>query len=242
MANSRQRKLPKQLPKQLPKLVNQLLLVFSSFLYGILLAVIAAVAIAGKNLAILIGDQLLYKIMLLGEVLRAIDLMQISNIIIFAWLGMGCGLVTWLLPLNIGRRVSAIALILLIPLVLSTAPIVRYYDWLGKIEENQKISGEQAIKLTDNFLQKHTWKTGILGFYFYTGQMPLLPSSQEEMQDFTQVSRNMNSQFVRFTGIPPAIISFLMTMCFWLLRIFYGAIAIVASIIHFQEGLRLVKR
>jgi hypothetical protein len=33
-----------------------------------------------------------------------------------------------------------------------------------------------------------------------------------------------------------------MTMCFWLLRIFYGAIAIVASIIHFQEGLRLVKR
>lgn len=234
MANSRK--------KSSSKLVNQLLLVSNSFLYGVLLAVITGVAIAGKNLAILIGDQLIYKIMLLGELLRAIDLMQISNIIIFAWLGMGCGLVTWLLPLNMGRRMSAIALILLIPLVLSTTPIVRYYNWLDKIGENQKITANQAIKLTDNFLQKYSGETGILGFYLYTGTMPLLPQSQMEMKDFTQIGKNINSQFVRFTGVPPAIISFLMTMCFWLLRIFYGAIAIVASIIHFQEGLRLVKR
>ena len=212
------------------------------FFYFFLGALIVALAILFKVSAIILADKYLYNILFVGDLLRGIEIIELLNILVFAMLGMVFGIAAALLPRKIGRKVSAILLIVLVPIVFITTPISRYYLWLEKVGADSGLGLEQTEVIGNSFLLKKVGVPGFLGFYLYTGKFPVLPAKKSEMMEMERLEKSVNSRFVRLTGIPPTVINWLMILCFWLIRIFYFLIAVFATINHFHQGLRFAKR
>ena len=219
-----------------------LLYLIGGLAYIISAAIIVGIAITAKVVAVQIADRLLYSIIIFGDLLRGIEIVELFNIVVFAVVGMGFGLATGFLPSNIGRKLSAVFLIVLVPIIFMTTQVVRYDIWLHEVADNEHISIERSAKIANNFLQNRVGEDGIIGFYIYTGQFPILPTKKTQMKEVFFLEKNANSKFVQVTGIPPGIISFTMSLCFWTIRGFYFLIAVVTTIGHFREGVKIAKR
>jgi hypothetical protein len=219
-----------------------LLQTFGFFFYLVLGGLIVAIAILFKVSAIILADKYLYNILFLGDLLRGIEIIELLNILVFAMLGMVFGIAAALLPRKIGRQVSAVLLIILVPIVFITTPIARYYLWLEKVGADSGLDIEQTEVIGNSFFLKKVGVTGFVGFYLYTGKFPVLPAKKSEMIEMERLEKSVNSRFVRLTGIPPTVINWLMILCFWLIRVFYFLIAVFATINHFHQGLKLAKR
>ena len=205
-------------------------------------AMIVGISVLIKFVALMLADKILYTILILGDLLRGIEIIELLNILIFAFIGMGFGLATRLLKPQYGRQVSAFLLIAIVPLVFMSTPIIRYNHWLEKVEELDKLSPTETITLTNSFLKKQVGMQGFLGYYFYTGQFPVIPANQSEMKDLDRFEKKVNSRFVQLTGLAPTIVSWSMLICFWLIRIFYFSIAVIATIVHFRQGIAIARR
>lgn len=203
---------------------------------------IVGISVLIKFVALMLADKILYTILILGDLLRGIEIIELLNILIFAFIGMGFGLATRLLKPQYGRQVSAILLIAIVPLVFMSTPIIRYNHWLEKVEELDKLSPAETTTLTNSFLKKQVGMQGFLGYYFYTGQFPVIPANQSEMKDLDRFEKKVNSRFVQLTGLAPTIVSWSMLICFWLIRIFYFSIAVIATIVHFRQGIAIARR
>lgn len=205
-------------------------------------AMIVGISVLIKFVALMLADKILYTILILGDLLRGIEIIELLNILVFAFIGMGFGLATRLLKPQYGRQVSAFLLIAIVPLVFMSTPIIRYNHWLEKVEEVDKLSPAETTKLTNSFLKKQVGMQGFLGYYFYTGQFPVIPTNQSEMKDLDRFEKKVNSRFVQLTGLAPTIVSWSMLICFWLIRIFYFSIAVIATIVHFRQGIAIARR
>jgi len=205
-------------------------------------AMIVGISVLIKFVALMLADKILYTILILGDLLRGIEIIELLNILIFAFIGMGFGLATRLLKPQYGRQVSAFLLIAIVPLVFMSTPIIRYNHWLEKVEELDKLSPAETTTLTNSFLKKQVGMQGFIGYYFYTGQFPVIPTNQSEMKDLDRFEKKVNSRFVQLTGLAPTIVSWSMLICFWLIRIFYFSIAVIATIVHFRQGIAIARR
>jgi hypothetical protein len=205
-------------------------------------AMIVGISVMIKFVALMLADKILYTILILGDLLRGIEIIELLNILIFAFIGMGFGLATRLLKPQYGRQVSAFLLIAIVPLVFMSTPIIRYNHWLEKVEELDKLSPTETTTLTNSFLKKQVGMQGFIGYYFYTGQFPVIPANQSEMKDLDRFEKKVNSRFVQLTGLAPTIVSWSMLICFWLIRIFYFSIAVIATIVHFRQGIAIARR
>lgn len=203
---------------------------------------IVGISVLIKFVALMLADKILYTILILGDLLRGIEIIELLNILVFAFIGMGFGLATRLLKPQYGRQVSAFLLIAIVPLVFMSTPIIRYNHWLEKVEELDKLSPAETTTLTNSFLKKQVGMQGFLGYYFYTGQFPVIPANQSEMKDLDRFEKKVNSRFVQLTGLAPTIVSWSMLICFWLIRIFYFSIAVIATIVHFRQGIAIARR
>ncbi|MFM9264151.1 hypothetical protein [Tychonema sp. BBK16] len=210
--------------------------------YLVSAVMIVGISVLIKFVALMLADKLLYTILILGDLLRGIEIIELLNILVFAFIGMGFGLATRLLKPEYGRKVSAILLIAIVPLVFMSTPIIRYNSWLDKVEESDKLSSAETTTLTNSFLKKQVGIEGFLGYYFYTGQFPVIPTNKSEMKDLDSFEKKVNSRFVQLTGAAPTIVSWSMLICFWLIRIFYFSIAVIATIAHFRQGVVLARR
>ncbi len=204
--------------------------------------VLVGISVLIKFVALMLADKILYTILILGDLLRGIEIIELLNILVFAFIGMGFGLATRLLKAEYGRKVSAILLIAIVPLVFMSTPIIRYNYWLQKVEESEKLSPAATTTLTNSFLKKQVGIEGFLGYYFYTGQFPVIPTNKSEMKDLDSFEKKVNSRFVQLTGAAPTIVSWSMLICFWLIRIFYFCIAVIATIAHFRQGVVIARR
>lgn len=218
------------------------LYILSILAYLVCAVGIVCLAILMKIVGLLLADKLLYPIFIIGDLLRGIEIVELLNILVFAIVGMAFGLATFLLHPKFGRQISATFLIFLVPLIVISSQVFRYDSWLKNVGIEERLSPVEATKITNDFLQRRVKSQGFLGFYLYTAQFPVLPTKQSEMNDLDNFEKKVNSRFVQLTGIPPTVVTWLMSICFWCLRIFYFAIAIIATIAHFREGLRLVRR
>jgi hypothetical protein len=205
-------------------------------------AIIVGVSVTIKLAALLLADRALYTILIIGDLLRGIEIVELLNILVFAFIGMGFGVAAALLPPNYGRKISAIALIAIVPLVFMSTPIFRYHLWLQKVGEQDSLLPAETAKLTDSFLSKKVGSPGFIGYYLYTAQFPVIPTKQSEMKDLDKFEKKVNSRFVQLTGVAPTIVSWAMLICFWLIRIFYFCIAVIATIAHFRDGIVIARR
>lgn len=214
--------------------------ILCAFMFVFCVVVLAGVAIAIKVLILKLAHQFIYPIFMFGDLLRGLEIIDLLNILVFAIVGMGLGLATGLLPTPNARKISTFFLILLIPLILAVPQIVKYNLWVGDIAQDDDIPVSQAQTVADNFLQRRINRDGVFGFYLYTGQFPMIPTRQVQMQELERLEKQVNSKFVRVSGIPPTLITIIMGVCFWGIRMFYFAIAVITAIAHYREGLRIV--
>ncbi|MDQ2098405.1 MAG: hypothetical protein QQW96_12250 [Tychonema bourrellyi B0820] len=225
------------------KQIGSILLYFLGAIgYLAIAVVIVGTSVLIKFVALMLADKILYTILILGDLLRGIEIIELLNLLVFAFIGMGFGLATRLLKPEYGRKVSAILLTAIVPLVFMSTPIIRYNSWLDKVEESDNLSRAETTTLTNSFLKKQVGIQGFLGYYFYTGQFPVIPTKQSEMKDLDSFEKKINSKFVQLTGAAPTIVSWSMLICFWVIRIFYFSIAVIATIAHFRQGVVIARR
>ena len=210
--------------------------------YLAIAATIIGVSILIKFSALVLADRVLYTILIIGDLLRGIEIIELLNILVFAFIGMGFGVATKLLPPKYARKISAALLIPIVPLVFMSTPAIRYNSWLEKVGESDNLLPAETATLTNSFLNRKVGVQGFLGYYVYTGQFPVIPTKQSAMKDLDSFEKKVNSKFVQFTGVAPTIVSWSMRVCFWLIRIFYFCIAVIATIAHFREGVRIAGR
>ncbi|WP_293143509.1 MULTISPECIES: hypothetical protein [unclassified Microcoleus] len=210
--------------------------------YLAIAAIIVGVSILIKFAALLLADKLLYTILIIGDLLRGIEIIELLNILVFAFIGMGFGIATKLLHPKYSRQISAALLIPIVPIVFMSTPAIRYNSWLDKVAESDNLSPTETATLTNSFLKRKVGVERFLGYYVYTGQFPVIPTKQSEMKDLDSFEKKVNSRFVQLTGVAPTIVSWSMRVCFWLIRIFYFCIAVIATIVHFREGVRIAGR
>ncbi|MGB3532035.1 MAG: hypothetical protein WBA13_00800 [Microcoleaceae cyanobacterium] len=210
--------------------------------YGICAVILVSIAATLKVIALILAHNFLYPIFVFGDLLRGLELINLLNLLVFAVVGMGLGLATALLPINNGRKISSGFLIILIPVILAIPQFVKYDLWLNDIVVDDNIPKPQAQQVADSFLKRRINHNGVFGFYIYTGQFPMVPTRISQMQDLEKLEKQVNSKFVKFSGIPPALINIIMGICFWGIRLFYFGIAAITAISHFKEGLKIVGR
>lgn len=205
-------------------------------------AIIVGVSVTIKFAALLLADRLLYTILIIGDLLRGIEIIELLNILVFAFIGMGFGVAAVLLPPKYGRKISAAVLIVIVPLVFMSTPVIRYNLWLQSVGEENDLLPVETGQLTNSFLNKQVGNSGFLGYYLYTAQFPVIPTKESGMKDLDSFEKKVNSRFVQLTGAAPTIVTWAMLVCFWLTRIFYFSIAVIATIAHFREGIVIARR
>lgn len=215
---------------------------FSAFLFVGCAVILVAIAIALKVVALKLAHQFIYPIFMFGDLLRGLEIIDLLNILVFAIVGMGFGLATGLLPIPEARKISTFFLVLLIPIILAIPQIVKYNLWVEDIAIDDEIPLPQAETVADSFLKRRINHDGVFGFYLYTGQFPMIPTRQIQMQELERLEKQVNSKFVRVSGVPPTVVTLLMGICFWGIRVFYLAVAVITTIAHYREGLKIVAK
>jgi|GEM_PF-568378 len=206
------------------------------------IAVVAAAALVKYFLSQL-AEQFVYSIPFLGGLLQSLELAELGNLLVFAILGLGVGALTRLLPVQWGQRLSAALLIVLVPFIFLISTQVRYGHWVQTVADQEQLSRSEAITLTNAYLDDRIQSQGWWGFYRYTARYTALPISQAEMQRATGIDARVQAQFAKVTGLGTTIVTGIMTLCSWGLRLFYFVIAAIVTVSHFQDGLRsFVKR
>ncbi|MCD8489051.1 hypothetical protein QPK87_08125 [Kamptonema cortianum] len=209
-----------------------------SLLYlGIIFAVIALVIML-KRLLIFVSDEYIYPIPLLGDLLRGIEIVELSNIILFAVLGLGFGMACGVLPRHLGRKVSLFLLIPIVPILFNITGLVRYREWLREVGAQESLLPAEVQSITNDFLHSRVGKKGYLGFYLFTAQYPVIPTNQQQMEEMQNVDNRVKARFNRMVGSQAWIVNFIFAAQGWILRLFYFAIAAIATIFHFQEGVK----
>ena len=216
--------------------------VIGAFGYGLCAMILVAIAATLKVIALVLAHNFIYPIFVFGDLLRGLELINLLNLLVFAVVGMGLGLATALLPVDSGKKISTGFLIIVIPVIIAIPQFVKYDLWINDIIIDDNISKPQAQEVANSFLERRVNSEGVFGFYLYTGQFPMIPTRTSQMEDLEKLEKQVNSKFVKFSGIPPTFINIIMGICFWGIRLFYFGIAVITSISHFKEGLKIVGR
>ncbi|WP_017718878.1 hypothetical protein [Kamptonema formosum] len=210
--------------------------------YAIVTASLVALSFSIKWVAIELAELYIYSIQLVGDMLRAIQIVEVLNIMVFAIFGMGFGAATALLPPGRPRYASTILLIILVPIIASTSDIYGYYHWIDQVALQEKISYQQATEITDSFLMKRAGTKGFLGFYLHTADYPLIPTRTSLMESSVNEKEEVASRFASLARLTPKRMGAIFSIAGWFVRGFYLLVAAVVTAAHYREGIGEVSR
>ena len=216
----------------------------SALLFSIWVVVLTA-GMAGIRGAIAwAAETRLYPIPIAGGLLKSIEIAELSNVLIFALYGLGLGMATVHLPPL--RRFLSRAGVMLAMLTLAVGLFcvsygVRQHLWIQQVAAQASISFAEAQTMTNEFLETTIGSKGFWGFYRFTTQVPILPTTPNEIASLADNERWFRSELTRFSGLEPGIFSRLFSIAGWGIRGFYMAVAGLTFIIYFFKGLDWVE-
>ncbi|MDJ0706066.1 MAG: hypothetical protein QNJ46_22575 [Leptolyngbyaceae cyanobacterium MO_188.B28] len=212
---------------QLPKIKNP---ITRYILYGGLLTVLTA---GLKVLTAWAAERHLYSIPFLGGLLQSLEVIELSNILVFAILGMGIGLEISKLPRKRRWSFGLITFVLILPLVFNASYLTRQHFWIRQVADQGQISYVQAKQLTNDFLNRETGSQGFVGFFRLTTRIPILPTTFNDIETLRDDEKWFRSELTRFSGIEPGVFSRLFDSAGWGIRIFYILLSITTFFIYF---------
>lgn len=204
-----------------------------------LLTVIAIMAalIATKLLITWAAETFLHPIPILGGWLKSLEIVELSNILLFALLGFGLGGASRYLPAKTSVGLKSIALIVALPLVFFSSYWLRQTLWLNQLAAASDLTYQQVTALANQALAHESGNKGFWGYYKVTTKMPILPASVDELERMTEDQKWFRSELTRFSGIEPGVFSMIFDGAGWGIRIFYMVLAVLTGVIYFLKGL-----
>ena len=228
--------------RQPPTFVSRLRLLARVLLFLLLGGISIAVASLVKLLTVLLAENSIYSINLLGDLLRGIEVIEVFNVLVFAILGLGLGVATAFIPRYLGIRLNALVIILLLPTLLSFGTIIRYDNWINEFAANESLSVTESRLKTDRYLYERIEETGIWGFYLHTARYPSLPLYVRQFEELDPLESEAMSRVQGSVGIHPDDLSMLFSICMWGIRGFYFLVSVITVIGHFGQGIELADR
>ncbi|WP_137455100.1 hypothetical protein [Halomicronema hongdechloris] len=199
------------------------------------LALIITLVLAKGGIA-WVSESYIYSLPMIGGLFKSLEVLELSNIIIFALLGLGLGAATVYLSHRTPIALRGLLLVLAIPIVFSASYWVRQTLWIQAVSETANIPHQQAVQLTNQVLRQETGTAGFIGFFRYTTRVPLLPTSPSELQQLAEDERWLRSELTRFSGVEPGIFSMAFESAGWGIRGFYMLLALLTAVIYFVKG------
>jgi hypothetical protein len=182
------------------------------------------------------AEVFVYTLPILGGLLKSLELMEVTNVVVFAMLGVSLGAFTLWLPKKWGLLPKVIPLIIAVPLVFLTGYAVRYHLWVQQVAVQSELLPTQAQQVTNTLLAQATGREGLAGFFQYTVQVPILPTDLRALQSMDQDDKWFRSELTRFSGLEPGLFTLVFMLTGWGIRIFYILLAGITAILYFAKG------
>jgi hypothetical protein len=189
-----------------------------------------------KGLLAWASETFVYTLPILGGLLKSLELMEVTNVIVFAILGISLGAFTLWLPRQWNVWIKLLPLVLAVPLVFMTGYAVRYHMWIHQVAVESELLPSQAERVTNTLLQQATSNTGVLGFFRYTVQVPILPTDLRALQSIDADDKWFRSELTRFSGLEPGLFTLVFKLTGWGIRAFYTLLAVITASIYFAKG------
>lgn len=188
------------------------------------------------------SEAFVYNLPVFGGLLKSLELMEVTNVIVFAILGVSLGAFTIWLPRRTSLWVKLIPLVVAVPLVFMSGYVVRYHLWVQQVAVQSELLPAQAEQVTDTLLKQATGNEGVIGFFRYTVQVPILPTDLRALQNIDEDDKWFRSELTRFSGLEPGLFTMIFKITGWSIRVFYILLAVVTACLYFAKGVVWVDR
>ena len=189
-----------------------------------------------KGLVAWASEIFVYQLPIFGGLLKSLELMEVTNVVIFAILGVSLGAFTLWLPRHRVLLFKLLPLAVAIPLVFTTGYAVRYHLWVQQVAVESELLPTQAKEVTNTLLRQATGNQGLRGFFRYTVQVPILPTDLRALQSIDEDDKWFRSELTRFSGLEPGLFTLIFKLTGWGIRLFYILLAAVTAILYFAKG------
>jgi succinate dehydrogenase/fumarate reductase cytochrome b subunit len=183
------------------------------------------------------AEQFVYVLPLVGGLLQSLELVEITNVVVFALLGLGLGAATVWLPSRWSRLRRSLLLVIAVPIVFLSSYGVRQFFWVQAVAVTSEISVPEAQRVTDVLLEEATGHPGLAGFFLYTPRMPVLPTDLGGIQTVDEEDKWFRSELTRYSGVQPGLFSLLFRLTGWGIRLFYMGLAVITAGIYCTKGM-----
>jgi len=216
----------------------------SSKILRYLIATVLLVAgmVAVKGAIAWAAETFVYNLPLFGGLLKSLELMEVTNVIVFAILGVSLGAFTLWLPKRWGLWVKLVPLVIAVPLVFMSGYVVRHQLWVQQVAVQSELLPTQAEQVTNTLLQQATGNQGVIGFFRYTVQVPILPTDLRALQSIDEEDKWFRSELTRFSGLEPGLFTLVFKVTGWSIRLFYVLLAVITAGLYFARGVVWVDR
>jgi hypothetical protein len=204
------------------------------------LLTVVAVTAAVLGLRFLItwaAEVFLHPIPILGGWLKSLEIVELSVLPLFAFLGFGLGAATRHLSTKTPLVLKSIALLVALPLAFFSSYWLRHHLWISQLTAESDLTRDQITALANQALTQQGSQPGFWGYYTTTTRMPILPATVSELQRMAEDQKWFRSELTRFSGIEPGVFSMVFDGAGWGIRIFYMLLALLTSLIYFSKGL-----
>ena len=183
------------------------------------------------------AEALVYGLPIVGGLLKSLELMEVTNVIVFAILGVSLGAFTLWLPRQWSFWPKLLPLLVAVPLVFMSGYAMRYHLWMQEVAVESELLPTQAELVTDTLLRQATGNGGLIGFFRYTVQVPILPTNLRALQNIDQDDKWFRSELTRFSGLEPGLFTRIFMLTGWGIRLFYTLLAVITAGLYFTKGI-----
>ncbi|NMF85525.1 hypothetical protein [Nodosilinea sp. P-1105] len=205
--------------------------------YLLTLAAVVGAVLLAKLIITWAAEVFLYPIPILGGWLKSLEIIELTNILLFALLGFGIGGASRYLSAKTPLGMKSIALIVALPLVFFSSYWLRYQMWLGQLSAQAERPRQDIVAMANQALERESGSQGFWGYYRITTKMPILPATTAELERMAQDQQWFRSELTRFSGIEPGVFSMIFDGAGWGIRIFHMLLAAITGLIYFSKGL-----
>ena len=180
----------------------------------------------------------LYSVPWIGGFLRSIELAEISNLLVFAILGVGIGGATYLLPRRWDHRVKLAFLCLVSPFVFSASYMMQQHLWIKAVALQSNLAYRDARALTNDYLEREVGARGFFGFYPFSTQLAELPTRQETLRAEQSLNPNelLSQELASYEDPRADLAAYWFERVGWLIRFMYMTIAALTALIYYFKG------
>ena len=193
---------------------------------------------AAKALAFWLTNAYLYDMPWIGGFLKSIEIAEISNLLVFAILGVGIGAATVLVPDRWTHWLKMAVLVALGPFVFCASYLMQQHLWIQRVAERADVSYADAKTITNNFLKAEAGKGGFWGFYPLTTQIAELPTLRANLEagKTTNPSDLLTKELASYGDPRADAAAYIFERVGWVVRFMYMTIAGLTALIYYFKG------